>query len=168
MQYSTYPILFNPFTSNNFPYQSFGPNNLTSFQNYNNYNNYNNIYINFSNYSINNNSIENTQESGSTSYKSTSEDKNCCHYYDNFGDNYYDSLHKGIKDISQIYNNNKRNRPKVSLLCNYYCNLDRTPEEEIYMNNEIERLGENLKKKLIKNQNKNTDDIKDENAIIDF
>ena len=46
--------------------------------------------------------------------------------------------------------------------------MDRTPEEEIYMNNEIERLGENLKKKLIKNQNKNTDDIKDENANIKY
>ena len=158
VNYSTYQILFNPFSSNNFSYQSFGPTIFTPFQNYKN-----NSYINYSNYSINNNSIENTQESGSTSYISTSEDKNYCHYYDNFGDNYYDSLQKGIKEISQIYNNNKRNRPKVSLLCNYYCNLDRTPEEEIYMNNEIERLGYNLKKILMKNKNENKDNTKDEN-----
>ena len=145
INYSPYPILFNPFNPNNFPYPSFGPSNFTSFQNYNN-----NSYIN---YSQNNTSLENTQESGSTSHISTSEDKNN-HYYDNFGDNYYDSLQKGIKDISQIYNNNKRNRPKISLLCNYYCNLDRSSEEEIYMNDEIERLSKNLKK-ILKYENEN-------------
>ena len=61
--------------------------------------NYNNIYI--ENKYSKNNSSENTQES-------STEDKN-----------YYDSLQKGIKDISQIYNDNKLNRPKVSLLCHY-------------------------------------------------
>ena len=142
LNYSPYPFLYNPFPSNAFPYPSFGPTNFTSFQNYNN----NNSYIN---YSLNNNSLENTQESGSTSYISTSEDKNYNHYYDNFGENYHKSLQKGIKDISFIYNNNKRNRPKVSLFCNYYCNLDRTVDEENYMNNEIQRLGDNLKKILI-------------------
>ncbi len=160
INYAPFPILFNPFNQNNFPYQTFAPTSFTSFQNYNN-----NSYLNYSNYSINNNSLENTQESGSTSYISTSEDKNHSHYYDNFGDNYYDSLQKGMKDISQIYNNNKRNRPKVSLLCNYYCNLDRTPEEEMYMNNEIERLSNNLKKLLIKNKSENKNIIKNESTV---
>ena len=34
------------------------------------------------------------------------------------------------------------------------------------MNNEIERLGDNLKKELIKSQNENIEDIKDENNDI--
>lgn len=74
-------------------------------------------------------------------------------------------MQKGIKDISLIYNNNKRNRPKVSLLCNYYCNLDRTAEEESYMNNEIQRLGNNLKKILLKNPNENVINSKEEIKI---
>ena len=134
-------------TPNSFPYTPFVQSGFNSFQNYNN------PYIN---YSINN-SLENTQESGSTSYISTSEDKTYNNQlYDNFGENYYDSLEKGIKDISQMYNNNKRNRPKVSLLCNYYCNLERTPEEENYMINEIQSLSENLKKLMEKNDNEKT------------
>jgi hypothetical protein len=96
--------------------------------------NYNNIYI--ENKYSKNNSSENTQES-------STEDKN---YYDNFGENYYDSLQKGIKDISQIYNDNKYNRPKISLLCRYYCNLDKNQEDDEYMNDEIQKLGDNLKK----------------------
>ena len=64
---------------------------------------------------------------------------------------HYDSLEKGIKDISQTYNNDKINRPKISLLCNYYCDLGRTPEEENYMINELEALRNNLKKELISN-----------------
>ena len=108
---------------------------------------------NYMNYSFNNNnSLENTQESGSLS---SSDEKN--YYYENFGDNYYESLQKGIKDISNIFNNNKRNRPKVSLLCNYYCNLDRTPEEEMYMNIEIQRLSESLKKLFDNNNSLNKD-----------
>lgn len=74
-------------------------------------------------------------------------------------------MQKGIKDISLIYNNNKRNRPKVSLLCNYYCNLDRNAEEESYMNNEIQRLGNNLKKILLKNPNENVINSKEEIKI---
>lgn len=141
INYPTYPILFNPFQSNGFSY--------TPFSSLNNYN-----QMNYMNYSINNSSVENTQKSNSTSYLSTSEDKNS-HYYDNFGEDYYKSLQKGIKDISQIYNSNKRNRPKVSLLCNYYCNLDRTPEDEIYMNDEIQRLSDNLKKIIEKSNDEN-------------
>jgi hypothetical protein len=149
INYPTYPILFNPFQANAFSY--------TPFSSLNNYN-----QINYMNYSINNNSVENTQNSNSTSYISTSEDKNYknSHYYDNFGEDYYKSLQKGIKDISQIYNNNKRNRPKVSLLCNYYCNLDRTPEDEIYMNDEIQILSDNLKKIIGKNNDENKINIK--------
>ena len=140
INYPPYPILFNSFPSNNFQYSPLSQNLLP------NYNN--NSYINFS---INNNSLENTQESCSTSYLSTSEDKIYNNYYDNFGENYYDSLKRGIKDISNIYNKNKTNRPKVSLICNYYCNLERTPDEESYINNEIQRLSENLKNILLKN-----------------
>jgi hypothetical protein len=65
---------------------------ITGFNSINNLQNYNNTYID--NKYSKNNSLENTQES-------SSEDKN---FYDNFGENYYDSLQKGIKDISQIYN----------------------------------------------------------------
>lgn len=156
MNYPTYPILFSSF-----------PSNTLSYPNFNTFNNINNYNMNYINYNINNNSLENnnTQESGSTSYISSSEEKNNNHNYDNFGDNYYDSLQKGIKDISQIYNNNKRNRPKVSLLCNYYCNLDRTPEEENYMNNEIQKLSDNLKKIIEKNNIENKIDYKNKNLI---
>ena len=87
------------------------------------------------------------------------------HYYDNFGEDYYKSLQKGIKDISQIYNNNKRNRPKVSLLCNYYCNLDRTPEDEIYMNDEIQRLSDNLKKIIEKCNDENKININENQSF---
>lgn len=116
INFGNFPLLYGPFLLNN--------------------------EFNYMNYKINTNaSLENTQESGSLS---TSEEKNL--YTDTFGKNYYESLQKGIKDISNIYNSNKKNRPKVSLICNYYCNLDRTPEEEMYMNIEIQRLSENLKK----------------------
>lgn len=140
----SYPFLFNSFPSNTYQYTSLGPSLL---QNYNN-----NIYINFP---LNNNKLENAQESKSTSFLSNSEDKTYNSYYENFGDNYYDSLKKGIKDISNIYNNNKSNRPKISLLCNYYCNLERTSDDESYITNEIQRLSDNLKKILIKNNNEN-------------
>ena len=113
---------------------------LNAFQTFNN-----NIYTNNNKYS-NQNSIENTQESSNN-------DKN---YYENFGDNYYESLQKGIKDISQLYNENKINKPKISLLCHYYCNIDGNEEDKEYMNNEIQKLGENLKKIL------NIDDDKKE------
>ena len=144
INYPPYPLFFNSFPSNNFQYP---PLSQSLLQNYNN-----NSYINFS---INNNSLENTQGSCSTSYLSTSEDKIYNNsYYDNYGDNYYDSLKKGIKDISNIYNKNKNSRPKVSLLCNYYCNLERTPDDENYINNEMQRLSDNLKKILLTNNNK--------------
>ena len=54
INYPTYPILFNPFQANTFSY--------TPFSSLNNYN-----QINYMNYSINNNSVENTQNSNSTS-----------------------------------------------------------------------------------------------------
>ena len=142
INYPPYPFLFNSFPSNNFQYP---PLSQSLLQNYNN-----NSYINFT---INNNSLENTQESCSTSYLSNSEDK-INSYYENFGDNYYDSLKKGIKDISNIYNKNKNSRPKASLLCNYYCNLERTPDDENYINNEMQRLSDNLRKILLTNSNK--------------
>ena len=149
--------MFSPFSSNAFHYTPFVQSGINSFQNYNN------PYINYSF----NNSLENTQESGSISNISTSEDKNSNnHYYDNYGDNYYDSLEKGIKDISRIYNNNKRNRPKVSLLCNYYCNLDRTPEEENYIIHEIQTLSDNLKKMMGTNTNENEKNEGNKNIIV--
>ena len=134
-------MYYTHFSSNNFPpYFSLG---LSGFNSINNFQNYNNNYIN-NKYSINNSS-ENTQES-------SFEDRN---NYENFGENYSESLHKGIKDISQIYNDNKYNRPKISLLCRYYCNLDKNQEDDEYMNDEIQKLGDNLKKIM----NINTDDI---------
>ena len=138
INFQNYPVFYSPFIPNNFPYM---PLELNDFQTFNN----NNIYSNTNKYSINN-SIENTQESSTN-------DKN---YYENFGDNYYESLQKGIKDISQLYNENKINKPKISLLCHYYCNIDRNEEDKEYMNNEIQKLGENLKKIL------NIDDDKKE------
>ena len=132
INFMNYPMYYSPFTPNNFPFIPLGYNNFNPI---NNLQNYNNTYVN-NKYSVTNNSLENTQES-------SSEDKN---NYDNFGDNYYDSLQKGIKDISQIYNDNKYNRPKISLLCRYYCKLDNNQEEDEYMNNEIQKLGDNLKK----------------------
>ena len=131
MNFTNFPIYYTPFSSN-IPYMSLGLNGFNSMNNLQQ--NYNNIYI--ENKYSKNNSSENTQES-------STEDKN---YYDNFGENYYDSLQKGIKDISQIYNDNKLNRPKVSLLCHYYCNLDKNQDDEEYMSNEIQKLGDNLKK----------------------
>ena len=135
MNFQNYPIFYTPFASNNFPYMSLGLNNFQSFNN--------NIYTT-DKYPIQN-SIENTQESSSN-------DKN---YYDNFGENYYESLQKGIKDISKLYNENKINKPKISLLCHYYCNIDRNEEDKEYMSNEIQKLGESLKKIL----NINTDEL---------
>ena len=126
MNFTNFPLLYTTsFTQGNFPYMSFG---LNNFQNFN----YN---VNNNEYNINN-SLENSQES-------FSEDKN---YYENFGENYYDSLQKGIKDISQIYNENKINRPKISLLCSYYCNINITQDDEDFVNNEIQKLGDSLKK----------------------
>ena len=135
MNFQNYPIFYTPFASNNFPYMSLGLNNFQSFNN--------NIYTT-DKYPIQN-SIENTQ-------KSSSNDKN---YYDDFGQNYYESLQKGIKDISKLYNENKINKPKISLLCHYYCNIDRNEEDKEYMSNEIQKLGESLKKIL----NINTDEL---------
>ena len=139
MNFPNFPMLYTPYASTNFPYMPFG---LNGFNSINNIQNYNNTYTN-NNFSINN-SFENTQES-------SSEDKN---YYEHFGDNYYDSLQKGIKDISQLYNENKINRPKISLLCHYYCNLDKNQEDEEYIQNEIQKLGNNLRNIL----DINTDD----------
>jgi len=138
INFQNYPVFYSPFIPNNFPYM---PLELNDFQTFNS----NNIYSNINKYSINN-SIENTQESSIN-------DKN---NYENFGDNYYESLQKGIKDISQLYNENKINKPKISLLCHYYCNIDRNEENKEYMNNELQKLGENLKKIL------NIDDDKKE------
>ena len=137
INFQNYPIFYSPFIPNNFPYMPLEPKDFQTFNN--------NIYSNTNKYSINN-SIENTQESSTN-------DKN---YYENFGDNYYESLQKGIKDISQLYNENKINKPKISLLCHYYCNIDGNEEDKEYMNNEIQKLGENLKKIL------NIDDDKKE------
>ena len=137
INFQNYPIFYSPFIPNNFPYMPLEPKDFQTFNN--------NIYTNTNKYSINN-SIENTQESSTN-------DKN---YYENFGDNYYESLQKGIKDISQLYNENKINKPKISLLCHYYCNIDGNEEDKEYMNNEIQKLGENLKKIL------NIDDDKKE------
>ena len=136
INFQNYPIFYSPFIPNNFPYMPLEPKDFQTFNN-------NNIYSNTNKYSINN-SIENTQESSTN-------DKN---YYENFGDNYYESLQKGIKDISQLYNENKINKPKISLLCHYYCNIDGNEEDKEYMNNEIQKLGENLKKILNINDNK--------------
>ena len=135
--FPNYPLLYVPYANNNFQYMPFG---LSS--NFNSLNNNIPAYKNtppYNNYSISsiNSSYDNTQES-------SSEDKN----YENFGENYIESLQKGFKNISQIYNNNKLNRPRVSLLCNYYCNLDKTEEEEKYLNEEIKKFGDNLKKIL--------------------
>ena len=133
MNFSNFPLLYTTsFTQNNFPYMSFGINNYNSI---NNLQNFNNNIINNNKYLINN-SFKNSQEP-------SLEDKN---YYDNFGENYYDSLQKGINDISQIYNENKINRPKISLLCSYYCNINITQDDEDFVNNEIQKLGDSLKK----------------------
>ena len=123
-------MLYTSYSTTNYPYIHFG---LNVFNSINNLQNYNNTYIN-KKYTINN-SLDNTQES-------SSEDK---YNYDQFGDNYFESLQKGIKDISNLYNDYKLSRPKISLLCHYYCNLEKNEEDEEYMNNEIQKLGDNLK-----------------------
>lgn len=123
-------MLYTSYSTTNYPYIPFG---LNVFNSINNLQNYNNTYIN-KKYTINN-SLDNTQES-------SSEDK---YNYDQFGDNYFESLQKGIKDISNLYNDYKLSRPKISLLCHYYCNLEKNEEDEEYMNNEIQKLGDNLK-----------------------
>lgn len=123
-------MLYTSYSTTNYPYIPFG---LNVFNSINNLQNYNNTYIN-KKYTINN-SLDNTQES-------SSEDK---YNYDQFGDNYFESLQKGIKDISNLYNDYKFSRPKISLLCHYYCNLEKNEEDEEYMNNEIQKLGDNLK-----------------------
>ena len=133
MNFSNFPLLYTTsLIQNNFPYMSFG---LNNFNLINNLQNFNNNIINDNKYLINN-SFKNSQES-------SLEDKN---YYNNFGENYYDSLQKGINDISQIYNENKINRPKISLLCSYYCNINITQDDEDFVNNEIQKLGDSLKK----------------------
>ena len=144
MNFVQYPMLFNPFPSNGFTYTPFLAQNLNALQNYNN------AYLNLGL----NKSIENTNNSSSTFNISTTEDQKN-HYYDNYGDNYYESLKKGIKDISKVYNDCKLIRPKVSLLCNYYFNLERKAEDEEYINKEIEQLSNNLKKILETNDSKN-------------
>ena len=123
-------MLYTSYSTTNYPYIPFG---LNVFNSINNLQNYNNTYIN-KKYTINN-SLDNTKES-------SSEDK---YNYDQFGDNYFESLQKGIKDISNLYNDYKLSRPKISLLCHYYCNLEKNEEDEEYMNNEIQKLGDNLK-----------------------
>ena len=123
-------MLYTSYSTTNYPYIPFG---LNVFNSINNLQNYNNTYIH-KKYTINN-SLDNTQES-------SSEDK---YNYDQFGDNYFESLQKGIKDISNLYNDYKLSRPKISLLCHYYCNLEKNEEDEEYMNNEIQKLGDNLK-----------------------
>ena len=123
-------MLYTSYSTTNYPYIPFG---LNVFNSINNLQNYNNTYIN-KKYTINN-SLDNTQES-------SSEDK---YNYEQFGNNYFESLQKGIKDISNLYNDYKLSRPKISLLCHYYCNLEKNEEDEEYMNNEIQKLGDNLK-----------------------
>ena len=141
INFQNLPILYTPFSSNNFPFMPFGLNVYNPINNIQNYNN--NIYTKNNKYS-NKNSLEITTQ------ESSSEDKN---YYGNFGENYYDSLQKGLKDISELYNYNKYSRPKISLLCHYYCNLDINKDDEEYINNEIQKLGDNLKKIMKINSN---------------
>ena len=80
MNYTVYPILFTPISSNNFSYSQFGANNLNALPNFNN--------NSFLNYTINNNSIGNNQGSSSISYIPNSKEKNNNHCYDNFGEDY--------------------------------------------------------------------------------
>lgn len=173
---------FNNYPSNGNPYQMYTPIFMNSINNYPypfihshnlydpmNFGNYNNIYHNQAPPQLstgfyplinpnNSGSIasgDGKQESGgSSSYLSTSEGgENYAHYYDGFGDNYNESLKKGINDITSLYNSQKNYRPKLSLLCSYYCNMEKTSEEESYLASEIQRLGEKVEK-IIQYQNK--------------
>lgn len=145
------PMFINPM-SNTFSYPLFSPSPFETLPSLNNYNQSQQINTGFfpmiNNNNSSYNSLDGVQESGSGSYLSTSEggEQNYALYYENFGDNYCDSLKKGLTDITNLYNSQKNNRPKCSLLCNYYCNLERTSEDDAYLALQIQRLSEKLAK----------------------
>ena len=166
LSYQSYPMMLNSLPINQLSYPLF-------YQNYYDQNNFNNSppQINFNaNYPLlfPNEQIdfsEKNQDMVGTDLSANDKEKEIVNdnYYDNFGENYEESIQKGLKDISELYNKNKDNRPKASLLSIYYCNLDRTPEEEMFLNLQIKRLSEQIEKITNKSEDDNGNLEKKEN-----
>lgn len=163
------PMFINPLT-NSFSFQIFASN---PYERNFNFNQTKNISTGFyplmngnkSNYS-GSNSLEGFQET-SASFLSTSEGNNdptYGHYYDNFGEDYFESLKKGLTDITNLYNSQKDYRPKASLLCNYYCNIEKTTEDEAYLTLQIQRLAEKISKITKINRNDTSDNNSNSNT----
>ena len=149
INYQPYPMILNPLPINQLSYPLFYQN----FYDQNNFNNssaqinFNNNYpALFQNEQIDLNEKNQDMIGTDLSTNNNRDEVISDNYYDNFGENYEESIQKGLKDISDLYNKNKDNRPKASLLSIYYCNLDRTPEEEIFLNLQIKRLSEQIEK----------------------
>ena len=82
-------------------------------------------------------------------YKSFSEEqktikKNDVNKNKNKKENIYDSMKKGVKDISDLLNNNKNYA--VSLSCYYYCDINMDEEDESYLKSKIQQYVNNYKK----------------------
>lgn len=78
-------------------------------------------------------------------YQSFSEYKNKNNHKN---ENLYESIKKGINDISYFYNHNKNNEILPS--CYYFCDVKIDDEEKYYLTNKIQQFINNYKK-LIKN-----------------
>ena len=80
-------------------------------------------------------------------YQSFSEDKNKKNKNNYKNENLYESIKKGINDISYFYNHNKNN--EILLSCYYFCDVKIDDEAKYYLTNKIQQFINNYKK-LIK------------------
>lgn len=60
------------------------------------------------------------------------------HKVNNKNENLYESIKKGIKEISDLYNNNKNNI--ISISCYYFCNINMEEEDKSYLEKKIQQF----------------------------
>ena len=75
--------------------------------------------------------------------------------YENYGENFEESLQRGFRDIANMYNNSF-NKPKLSFQCCYYCNLNnyKKGENDYLINLQFEKFAEALSKSFESNNEK--------------
>ena len=75
--------------------------------------------------------------------------------YENYGENFEESLQRGFRDIANMYNNSFY-KPKLSFQCCYYCNINnyKKGENDYLINLQFEKLAETLSKSFENNNEK--------------
>lgn len=76
-------------------------------------------------------------------YHSFPENKKIMKKDSNKNEKFYDSIKKGIKDISDCLNYNKNNN--MSLACYYFCDININKEDESFLAVKIQKLIDNNK-----------------------